>query len=152
MYVNMFVKEVREVTACMPGAAGQSWDGGQVSVSTQWVINIDGERRFALMDTWESDWQLYLWNDCSSRLETWITLIKSFPIDDFSFHVLSSFCLCCLKISLRSSTLNWRKSPTRSSPSREQLSLMWWSTCDRIRSPTVWSTPYPRWVCTSGGP
>ena len=68
-----------------------------------------------------------------------------------SLSVLSSSCLCCLKICSRSSTLNWKKLPTRSSPSREPLSLMWWSTCGRIRSPTGWSMPYPRWVRLHAG-
>lgn len=75
--------------------------------------------------------------------QTFLLMIVSFCL---------SSCLCCLRICLRSSILSWRKSLTRSSPSRELLSLMWWSTCGRIRSPTAWSTPLPLWVCASRRP
>lgn len=63
-----------------------------------------------------------------------------------------SSCPCCLKICSRSLTQSWRRSPTRSSPSREQLSLMWWSTWDRTRSPTAWLTLSLLWVQTISSP
>lgn len=123
--------------------------------STHLVIKSEPERASVLIRQRKSESQtvwllIWWWLFLILHLVCWFDKSKISACGCFISFLLC-FCLsphssslCCLKICLRSSTLSWRRSPIRSSPSRGRPSLMWSNTCVKIRSPMAWSMPYPR--------
>lgn len=164
MYVNMCGVVMREVTSCVSGGGGKgpgtdARSGLSVSWHT-WLLNLMVITALRWLATGTGiTWQDGRLRESESEgndnftseiggfvMETYLCLSSS-----VSLSLLPSCCLCSLKICLRNSTLNSRRLQTRSSPSREQHSLMWLNTCGRIKSPTAWSTPYLLWVCALYG-